>query len=137
MMTMTRRDFLQASGIVAAGTIFLPYVVKPAARPLPYLPPLGAFVAALCERYQPAAIELWNEPEISAEDAAGINAAHVLGGYGNDAESYGQAVAAVWGALQDGWYSTWLVAGSMMDSSTLWWGRARSQSRRRWARVQA
>lgn len=123
---------LAGVGPVMVNVICTPqaYRIDPAVRcspPTPtYLNRLAWFCRMVVERYHPAAIELWNEPEISAADAAGIGAAHVLGGFGDNAEYYGQAVSAVWQQFQEAWAPTWLVAGSIMDSSVDWWLRARS-----------
>lgn len=83
------------------------------------------FIRALVERYSPAALEFWNEPEVSATEAAGINAAHVLGGFGISlAPYYGYLLRLVWDQFQQGWYSTWLVAGSLMLADGGAWWRA-------------
>ncbi len=91
-----------------------------------HIPALERFCVHLARRYNPAAIELWNEPEIRADTAARAGLDHLLGGFGIDlAAHYGVCVRAVGSRLRAENSPTWLVAGSLMLDTPDFWLAAR------------
>ena len=93
-----------------------------------YLDDYGRFVRAVVERYRPWAVEVWNEPEPTAQEAAGFNG--LLGGFGPElAGHYGSMVAQVYKALKG--TGTLVLAGALMmgDRGRAFWAKARKTAR--------
>lgn len=93
-----------------------------------YLPNLVDFAHELARRYNPLALEVWNEPETPADVAKSAGVDHLFGGFGPDlAEYYGKCVKKIGKMLRKHGYSTWLLGGALAlsDSSLRFWSKAR------------
>jgi hypothetical protein len=83
------------------------------------------FARILAQRYRAEAVELWNEPDVSAADSHAAGLCGLLGGFGLErAEYYGRLVAEVGNEYRTYNLSTWLVAGSLMLEDTRFWAAA-------------
>jgi hypothetical protein len=83
-----------------------------------------AFVHAACQRYHPWMVSVWNEPEVSAEEAHAAGIDHYLGGFGLDrAQIYGALVAAVYDAVHP--LGVLVVAGELLLPDVSFWSQAR------------
>jgi hypothetical protein len=83
---------------------------------------LAYFARLLAQRYHAEAVELWNEPDISAEASHAAGLCGLLGGFGLErAEYYGRLVAEVGNEYRTYNLSTWLVAGSLALQDTRFW----------------
>jgi hypothetical protein len=93
-----------------------------------YLPRLVNFTLAMVKRYQPLAVEVWNEPETSAGVAQRAGVDGLLGGFGTEmAAYYGRVVRAIGQRFLDKRLSCWLLAGGLglMDETARFWRIAR------------
>lgn len=108
-------------------------VFPPAICSAPMLPKvyrLVDFIKTLVKRYHPLAVELWNEPEASAQTAKAAGLDQLLGGYGIDlAELYGKTLRQVGEMMRKQLMQTWLLAGGLMlnDPEMKFWKAARKR----------
>jgi hypothetical protein len=90
------------------------YSIPPHARNSPpseiHYIDFAKFCMAVCDMFQPYAIEVWNEPEFTVAESA--KNAEYYGGFGDDGLSYGKMVRVIYDYLQAKKTETKVISGA-------------------------